>query len=299
MANKQLASYGSLRDYLNRYIDPNKNWDDEDIRDYSLLEKQGLTPDQRAEGKTLLAQYLADNDAHGAYKAATAQAENEARKATAMQDYLHTRLAGYLPQLQAGAGQAGYQGLTGGQAVALRNDMAQKQADIGARKQTALTDYLQTYQGALRDNSATAIDQLTAIDSARETKQKDTDTRASETVDELIYGKSDADGMIGDDNKISREQANTILKYLEDEGVSASLLKKYTILLEGLVRDETKSTATTTQTNTQAASQKNENSGTAQTGSSSGSWGDQARKSTGSALGDWLKNLRITFRPRR
>jgi len=298
--NTKLSSWTTLRDYLARNIDPNKDWDNEDLRGYDVLNQAytsgKLSADQFAEGKTALGQYLADVDADRNYRAATAKAENDARVETAQQDYLHTRLAGYLPQLQAGAGQTGYQGLTGGQAVALRNDMAQKQADIGARKQTALGGYLQTYQGALRDNSAAATDQYTSIAAARETKEQDKEQKQVDAdANARIAAENLVNGYIGTDGKISTEQAQKVLEFLEMYGVSDKLLLEYKLILEQITRQ-----STTPQPQPQPqASTASSGSSTSSSASASGSWGDQARKSTGSALGDWLKNLRITFRPKR
>ena len=237
--NTKLSSWTTLRDYLARNIDPNKDWDNEDLRGYDVLNQAytsgKLSADQFAEGKTALGQYLADVDADRNYRAATAKAENDARVETAQQDYLHTRLAGYLPQLQAGAGQTGYQGLTGGQAVALRNDMAQKQADIGARKQTALGGYLQTYQDALRENSASATDQYTSIAAARETKARENDSDARTFIDRYLYGDDYTEGTVDSSGNIEPEKYTALMEYLKKAGASEDVINQVGLLLDGKV----------------------------------------------------------------
>lgn len=239
--NTKLSSWTTLRDYLARNIDPNKDWDNEDLRGYDVLNQAytsgKLSADQFAEGKTALGQYLADVDADRNYRAATAKAENDARVETAQQDYLHTRLAGYLPQLQAGAGQTGYQGLTGGQAVALRNDMAQKQADIGARKQTALGGYLQTYQGALRDNSAAATDQYTSIAAARETKAREDSANGDTALSEMLFGINGEGVLIGTDSKISAEDNAALMGYLDSINANDATKNKWRVILDSMTRE--------------------------------------------------------------
>ncbi len=175
MANKtNLSSWGNLRNYLATNVDPAKDWDNEEIKDYSaLLGAQAagkVSGDKFTEGRNLFQHYLADAQAADTYQKAQAQAENEARRETAYGNYLSTRLGSYLREIQGNAGIAGYGGLTQGQAIAVKNDQENAFRAIQDNKRTALQGALDTYQAALASHSQTAIDQATAIDAAREKK---------------------------------------------------------------------------------------------------------------------------------
>lgn len=224
MANTALNSWQNVKNYLNTYIDSNKNWDNENVRDYSVLQQKKLSADQLAEGQTLLSQYLADAQAYDNMKKAQATAENNARQATAEQDYLHTRLGSYLQALQGNSGQAGYQGLTSGQSVALRNSQAQAQQQIGQTKQTALSDMLSTYQQALSDNSKTAIDQMTTIAGEREKKTQDNDTRLQGMMDSYLSNRETEGG------KIYKKDYDKMMDYLMTNGASNSLINETEML---------------------------------------------------------------------
>lgn len=241
MANTALNSWQNVKNYLNTYIDSNKNWDNENVRDYSVLQQKKLSADQLAEGQTLLSQYLADAQAYDNMKKAQATAENNARQATAEQDYLHTRLGSYLQALQGNSGQAGYQGLTSGQSVALRNSQAQAQQQIGRTKQTALSDMLSTYEQALSDNSKTAIDQMTTIAGEREKKTQDNDMRLQGMIDSYLSGRETKDG------KIYKKDYDKVIDELRKGEASDSLISQYEMLYgDKVITDEAKSDIATT-----------------------------------------------------
>lgn len=240
MANKKLSSWANVKDYLKTYIDSERDWDKEEISDYSVLQKQGLSADQRAEGKTLLQQYLADADADSAYKQARVNADNEARRQTALQDYLYTRLSSYMPILQSNSGQKGYNGLTEGQAVALHNTQAQAQQDIHATKEASKATALSTYLNSLRDNSATAIDQLTSIDTARETKQTEKDANLRQNISDYLGGTelNGYSGAMTEDGVLSESKYTELQEYLKNNGASDDVLNELELLYKNNVKSD-------------------------------------------------------------
>ena len=221
MANKtNLSSWGNLRNYLATNVDPDKDWDNEEIKDYSaLLGAQAagkVSGDKFTEGRNLFQHYLADAQAADTYQKAQAQAENEARRETAYGNYLNTRLASYLREIQGNAGIAGYGGLTQGQAIAVKNDQENAFRAIQDNKRTALQGALDTYQGALASHSQTAIDQATAIDAAREAKNEDKKLAVQEYIQQYLNStNTDNSGMY------SKETATKVEDYIANSGLSA------------------------------------------------------------------------------
>ncbi len=252
MANKtNLSSWGNLRNYLRINVDPDKDWDNEEIKDYNqLLGAQAagkVSGDKLTEGRNLFQQYLADAQATDVYRQAQAKAENDARKASEYTDFLTTRLASYLPQLQGNAGIKGYLGITDGQAVALKNNQENAFRAIQSEKRTALQKALETYQGALASNSATAIDQATAIDAARDKRIADErierqnrlakeEDIVSKSLSDYLYGIETANGMI------SAKNAQRIKDYIGSADMSdeakARLLRDFELNYEGKIIGE-------------------------------------------------------------
>lgn len=221
MANKtNLSSWGNLRNYLKTNVDPNKDWDSEEIKDYNhLLGAQAagkVSGDKFTEGRNLFQQYLADAQATDVYQQAQAKAENDARRETAYGNYLSTRLGSYLREIQGNAGIAGYGGLTQGQAIAVKNDQENALRAIQDNKRTALQGALDTYQGALASHSQTAIDQATEIDAAREAKNEDKKLAVQEYVQQYL-DKTDTDG----NGMYSKETATKVEDYIANSGLSA------------------------------------------------------------------------------
>lgn len=220
MANKtNLSSWGNLRNYLKTNVDPNKDWDSEEIKDYNhLLGAQAagkVSGDKFTEGRNLFQQYLADAQATDVYQKAQAKAENEARRETAYGNYLSTRLGSYLREIQGNAGIAGYGGLTQGQAIAVKNDQENAFRAIQDNKRTALQGALDTYQGALASHSQTAIDQATAIDATREAKNEDKKLAVQEYVQQYL-DKTDTDS-----NGVYPEATtNKVNEYIENSGLA-------------------------------------------------------------------------------
>ena len=221
MANKtSLSSWDNLRNYLATNVDPDKDWDNEDIKDYTaLLDAQAagkVTGDKFTEGRNLFQHYLADAQATDTYQNAQAQAANEARRETAYGNYLSTRLGSYLREIQGNAGIAGYAGLTQGQAIAVKNDQENAFRAIQDNKRTALQGALDTYQGALASHSATAIDQASAIDAAREAKNEDKKLAVQEYVRQYL-DNTDTDG----NGMYSKEAVTKVEDYIANSGLSA------------------------------------------------------------------------------
>lgn len=216
-----LSSWGNLRDYLKTNVDPDKDWDNEDIKDYSaLLGAQAagkVSGDKFTEGRNLFQHYLADAQATDVYQQAQAKAENEARRETAYGNYLSTRLGSYLREIHGNAGIAGYGGLTQGQAIAVKNDQENAFRAVQESKKSAIQGYLDTYQGALANNSATAIDQATALDAAKEARKEDKKLAVQEYVQQYLddHAQTDSNGMY------SKETASKVNEYIEGSGLSA------------------------------------------------------------------------------
>ena len=166
------------------------SWQAEDIKDYSPLTQayaEGkLNGDQLAEGQTLLQNYLSDVQAQKDYAQAAASARNDARRAAANTNYTLTRLAGYLPELQANSGAKGYVGLEQGQQVALANSQLNAQQETEQTKQTALASALQSYNEALAANSKAAIDNQTSLAAARDQKEEDRRAEYQQQIDVFI-----------------------------------------------------------------------------------------------------------------
>lgn len=199
MPNKtSLSSWGSLKNYLSNYIDKDKNWDNEEMSDYSALSgayaSGKITGDQLAEGKILLKNYLADVDAVNTRDAAMAQAENTARQTNAYQNFLNTRLASYLGEMQGNNGMRGYGGLAQGQQLSLKNSQENAFMQAQELKRTTLSDILKSYQNSVSGNSANAIDEQTTLQASRDQKR---DTQLQDylsKIDTYINGDGVNDG---------------------------------------------------------------------------------------------------------
>lgn len=167
-------SWSGLKTFLSENIDSAKDWDAENISDYSVLNNaiaaKKLTNDQRAEGQILFQNYLSDIQAQSAYNQALALAENQARKDTANNNAMADRIASYLREVQGNAGFEGYDGVTKGQAISLANMQAAAQQDVQNTRATAQQQALQAYQQASLENSRNFSDQYGTLMAARDEK---------------------------------------------------------------------------------------------------------------------------------
>lgn len=167
-------SWSGLKTFLSENIDSAKDWDAENISDYSVLNNaiaaKKLTNDQRAEGQILFQNYLSDIQAQSAYNQALALAENQARKDTANNNAMADRIASYLREVQGNAGFDGYDGVTKGQAISLANMQAAAQQDVQNTRATAQQQALQAYQQASLENSRNFSDQYGTLMAARDEK---------------------------------------------------------------------------------------------------------------------------------
>ena len=244
MANRtNLSSWGNLRDYLKTNVDPDKDWDNEDIQDYSsLLGAQAagkVSGDKFTEGRNLFQHYLADAQATDVYQQAQAKAENEARRETAYGNYLSTRLGSYLREIQGNAGIAGYGGLTQGQAIAVKNDQENAFRAVQESKKSAIQGYLDTYQGALANNSATAIDQATALDAAIDAREEDKKLSVQEYVKQYL------DAANTDENgEYSAETKSKVNEYIKNSGLNEEAQAEVQKNVDLLYGDEMKKQVT-------------------------------------------------------
>lgn len=167
-------SWNGLKMFLQENIDNARDWDAENIMDYSILNnaiaEKKLSNDQRAEGQILFQNYLSDIQAQSTYNQALARAENQARKDTALNNAMAERVASYIREVQGGAGFEGYEGVTKGQAISLANMQASSQQDIQNAKATAQQEALQAYQDAALENSRNFSDQYGTLMAARDEK---------------------------------------------------------------------------------------------------------------------------------
>ena len=226
------SSWNTLLSFLNTNIDGNRDWGAENITDASFIDQaynEGkISREQRTEGRIALENYLKDVDAQRAYSNAMAEAENTARRNTAYNDYLASRLASYLKEVQGTSGLEGYDGVTKGQAINLANIEAQRQGDVNAQRQQAESNAFEAYRQALRENSDFATDQRTDLDASFDA-QNDAIYQNGLAMAENIYSDRAEDG------KISQSNYNVIKNYVNNlEGASEETKKKLLADVEAL-----------------------------------------------------------------
>lgn len=198
------ASWQTLSSFLTNNIDANRDWDAEEIADLSILNEAiasgKINNEQRAEGMIAFQNYLSDVQAQKAYSNAMAEAENTARRNTAYNDYLASRLASYLKEVQGTSGLEGYDGVTKGQAINLANLEANRQAEVNAQRQQTETGALEAYQNALLENSQAYTDQYGSLMSARDEKDAVAYQEGLAFVDALAVEYADDNGNISQSN---------------------------------------------------------------------------------------------------
>lgn len=205
-------SWNGLKSFLTQYIDANKNWDAENINDYSVLNNaiasKQLTNDQRAEGQILFQNYLSDVTAQNTYNKAISQAENTARKNTANNALLADRIMSYLQEVQGNAGFEGYDGVTKGQAISLANMQAAAQQDVQNTRATSQQQALQAYQEASLENSRNFSDQYGTLMAARDEKA---DTNYQNYLTEV---QSYIQTTLNDEGKLSKSDFQKAKDYI-------------------------------------------------------------------------------------
>lgn len=234
-------SWSGLKTFLSENIDNTKDWDAENITDYSVLNNaiaaKKLTNDQRAEGQILFQNYLSDVQAQSTYNQALALAENQARKDTANNNAMADRIASYLREVQGNAGFEGYDGVTKGQAISLANMQASAQQEVQNTKATAQQQALQAYQEAALENSRNFSDQYGTLMAARDEKA---DTNYQNYLTEVqTYIQS----TLNDEGKISKSDFQKAKSYIEGldttEGVKTRLNDYLDLTYENsLISDE-------------------------------------------------------------
>ena len=232
------SSWNTLLSFLNTNIDGNRDWGAENITDASFIDQaynEGkISRDQRTEGRIALENYLKDVDAQRAYSNAMAEAENTARRNTAYNDYLASRLASYLKEVQGTSGLDGYDGVTKGQAINLANIEAQRQGDVNAQRQQAESNAFEAYRQALRENSDFATDQRTNLDASHDAQED------VSYADGMAMVDSYAVSILGETDKISQSAYNKLVEYINTmpdvaDGVKEKLLRDAELLYGKLV----------------------------------------------------------------
>lgn len=195
-------SWSGLKTFLSKNIDSAKDWDAENISDYSVLNNaiaaKKLTNDQRAEGQILFQNYLSDMQAQSTYNQALALAENQARKDTANNNAMADRIASYLREVQGNAGFEGYDGVTKGQAISLANMQAAAQQDVQNTRATAQQKALQAYQEASLENSRNFSDQYGTLMAARDEKADTNYQNYLAEVQQILNNSVDENGRINE-----------------------------------------------------------------------------------------------------
>lgn len=226
------SSWNTLLSFLNTNIDGNRDWGAENITDASLIDQaynEGkISREQRTEGRIALENYLKDVDAQRAYSNAMAEAENTARRNTAYNDYLASRLASYLKEVQGTSGLDGYDGVTKGQAINLANIEAQRQGDVNAQRQQAESNAFEAYRQALRENSDFATDQRTDLDASFDAQNDAIYQNGLAMVDNIYADRAE-------DGKLSQSDYNEIKNYINElAGASEETKKKLLADVEAL-----------------------------------------------------------------
>lgn len=225
------SSWNTLLSFLNT-IDGNRDWGAENITDASFIDQaynEGkISREQRTEGRIALENYLKDVDAQRAYSNAMAEAENTARRNTAYNDYLASRLASYLKEVQGTNGLDGYDGVTKGQAINLANIEAQRQGDVNAQRQQAESNAFEAYRQALRENSDFATDQRTDLDASFDAQNDAIYQNGLAMVDNIYADRAE-------DGKLSQSDYNEIKNYINElAGASEETKKKLLADVEAL-----------------------------------------------------------------
>lgn len=232
------SSWNTLLSFLNANIDGNRDWGAENITDASLIDQaynEGkISREQRTEGRIALENYLKDVDAQRAYSNAMAEAENTARRNTAYNDYLASRLASYLKEVQGTSGLDGYDGVTKGQAINLANIEAQRQGDVNAQRQQAESNAFEAYRQALRENSDFATDQRTDLDASHDAQEDVSYADGMAMVGTYVESIMDGNG------KISQSDYNKLVDHINTmpdvaDGVKEKLLRDAELLYGKLV----------------------------------------------------------------
>ena len=226
------SSWNTLLSFLNTNIDGNRDWGAENITDASFIDQaynEGkISREQRTEGRIALENYLKDVDAQRAYSNAMAEAENTARRNTAYNDYLASRLASYLKEVQGTSGLDGYDGVTKGQAINLANIEAQRQGDVNAQRQQAESNAFEAYRQALRENSDFATDQRTDLDASFDAQNDAIYQNGLAMVDNIYADRAE-------DGKLSQSDYNEIKNYINElAGASEETKKKLLADVEAL-----------------------------------------------------------------
>lgn len=150
----------SLKNYMRAAGYDVDKWDDADVRRNGMAmlggaRGNGLSDDDYGRATTELQRYLSLGAGQDAYQQSVADAENEAKRNTAYNEYLNARVASYLGEIEGAAGQKGYTGATEGNRIALQNTIANRQQAISDNKQaaksSAVSEYLKVADKANED----------------------------------------------------------------------------------------------------------------------------------------------------
>lgn len=206
------SSWAGLKSFLSTNIDAERDWDNEEIRDASILSdavaSKTLSNDQLAEGRILFQNYLSDLQAQETKNQRYSEAENNARVNTAYQNTLAKKIASYLAEAQGNAGLEGYSGVTQGQAINLANMEQSAQQNIQNEKSAAQQSALEAYQQAMLDNSLNYTDQYGTLMASRDEKAD------ADYQNYLLEVESYIESIKTDDAKISQSDYQKAKDYI-------------------------------------------------------------------------------------
>ena len=233
----------SLANYLRAAGYDVDNWDDADVRRNGmamLSNARGttLTDDDYGKATTELQRYLSIGAGQDAYRQSVADAENEAKRTVAYNEYLDQRVASYLGEIEGAAGQKGYSGVTEGNRIALRNSLANRQQSVATAKENAKQSALSNYLKVEDQANADYFSNMDATESATQSRR---DTQVNNVKGEIGEAMSAASSSLEglDDDTIARWR-NYIRNYdFEDEGDRKKVLTWYNALYGGGTQAET------------------------------------------------------------
>ena len=226
----------TLKNYLRTAGYDVDKWDEDEVRHNGMnmlnnaKSKAALSDGDYGKATTELQRYLALGAGQDAYRQSIADAEDEAKRNTAYNEYLNARVASYLGEIEGAAGQKGYTGTTEGNRIALQNNLANRQQAISSQKQaadrSAVSDYLQVADKANADYFNNMDLTESATQSRRETKVQNVKGEIENAMASVSGGTDE-----GIDDDVVTRLRNYIKGYdFEDEEDRQKVLSWYNSL---------------------------------------------------------------------
>lgn len=198
----------SLKNYMRAAGYDVDKWDDADVRRNGMAilggaRGNGLSDDDYGRATTELQRYLSLGAGQDAYQQSVADAENEAKRKTAYNEYLNARVASYLGEIEGAAGQKGYTGTTEGNRIALQNTIANRQQAISDDKQAAKSSAVSEYLKVADKANADYFNNMDLTESASQSRR---DTQVQNVKGEIESAMTAVSGSLEgvDDETVTR-----------------------------------------------------------------------------------------------